>query len=327
MYREAAETGALVLRLAPSHVRFGSFEAFAHRGQFEEVRLLADYFIAEHFPDLAGRDDRYVRFYREVVARTADLLARWQAVGFAHGVMNTDNMSVLRVTLDYGPFGFVEGFDPGYVCNHSDESGRYAFDRQPGVAYWNLGRLGRALNPLAPAEELTEALSTYPEAFNARLDALMREKLGLGRPLDGDTDLWLGALDVLAAQRADFTNFFRALGDFDPRPGAGNAALRGLFACPTGFDAWADRYRARLEREATPAGDRKVRMDRVNPRYVLRNYLAQRAIARAEGVRDYSEVGRLLDLLRNPFADRPGWEGYADPAPDREKEQVISCSS
>jgi uncharacterized protein YdiU (UPF0061 family) len=325
VYRERPETGALVVRLAPSHVRFGSFELFASRGQVDELRTLADYVIGNHFPDLVGHDDRYVRLYAEAVARTADLLARWQVVGFAHGVMNTDNMSVLGLTLDYGPFGFIEGFDPGHVCNHSDHTGRYAFDQQPGVAYWNLARLGEALTPLAPAEALTEVLRTYPGRFNERLDELMLAKLGLARRLDGDTDLWLGALDVLAGQRADYTGFFRALGGFDPRPGAENADLRGLFGCPNGFDAWAEQYRARLDQEPESPADRRARMDRLNPQYVLRNHLAQRAIERAEA-RDFSEVDRLLDLLRDPFTDRPDLEAYAAPDPSGRR-LVVSCSS
>jgi serine/tyrosine/threonine adenylyltransferase len=323
VYRERQETGALLLRMAPSHVRFGSFEVFFHRGQHEELRTLADYVIAEYFPELVGTEDRYVRFYGEVVRRTAELLARWQAVGFAHGVMNTDNMSILGLTLDYGPFGFMEEFDRGYVCNHSDETGRYAFDQQPMVAYWNLACLGGALTPLAPAEALTEVLNTYPAAFNEQLDGRMREKLGLSRAVLGDTDLWSEALNLLAEQKVDYTTFFRALGDFDPRPGA----VRGLFACPNGFDAWADRYRARLEAESLPPGERKAKMDRVNPRYILRNYLAQQAISRAEDVRDFSEVDRLLDLLRDPFADRPGMDEYAKPAPAWGKHLTISCSS
>jgi serine/tyrosine/threonine adenylyltransferase len=323
VYRERQETGALLVRMAPSHVRFGSFEVFYHRGQHDEVRALADYVIEGHFPELVGLEDRYVRFYAEVVRRTAELLARWQAVGFAHGVMNTDNMSVLGITLDYGPFGFMEEFEPGYVCNHSDETGRYAFDRQPEVAYWNLACLGGALSPLAPVEALTEALNTYPATFNEQFDRRMSEKLGLGRA--GDSDLWIGVLNLLAEQKVDYTTFFRALSDFDGRPGSDNAAIRSLFGCPAGFDAWAEKYRARLEAE--PAAGRKARMDRVNPRYVLRNYLAQQAISRAEEQRDFTEVDRLLDLLRDPFTERPGMEEYARPAPEWGKHLEISCSS
>jgi uncharacterized protein YdiU (UPF0061 family) len=325
VYRELPEPGALLVRMAPSHVRFGSFEVFFYRRQHDELRQLADYVIGQFFPDLVSREDRYVRFFAEVVTRTADLLARWQAVGFAHGVMNTDNMSVLGLTLDYGPFGFVEDFDPGYVCNHSDHTGRYAFDQQPAVAYWNLSRLGQALTPLADADALTAALKTYPDRFNESLDARMREKLGLFTPRDGDSELWTGALDVLAAQRADFTNFWRALSDFDPTPGAENAGIRRLFGCAKGFDAWADGYAARLRAE--PERERKARMDRVNPRYVLRNYLAQQAIEKAEKDRDFSEVARLHDILRDPFTDRPEMDAYAAPAPDWGKRLVISCSS
>lgn len=327
VYREACEPGAMLLRMAPSHVRFGSFEVFYFRRQFDELRVLADYVIGQHYPELADRDDRVVRFFHEVVTRTADLMARWQAVGFAHGVMNTDNMSVLGLTLDYGPFGFVEEFDPGYVCNHSDDTGRYALDQQPGIGYWNLGRLGQALTPLAPAEALNEVLETYPATFRERMDARMREKLGLVGPwAEGDSALWLDVLELIANQRVDFTSFFRTLGDFDPRPDAENTPLRELFGCPAGFEAWAAAYRARLAKEPTTAAERKGRMDRVNPRYVLRNYLAQQAISAAEQ-RDFTEVDRLLDLLRDPFTDHPGMEGYARPAPDWGKRLVVSCSS
>ena len=327
VYRERQETGALLVRMAPSHVRFGSFEVFFHRGQHAELRTLADYVIAQHYPELVGAEDRYVRFYAEVVRRTADLLARWQAVGFAHGVMNTDNMSILGITLDYGPFGFMEEFDRGYVCNHSDETGRYAFDQQPMVGYWNLACLGGALTPLAPAEALTEVLNTYPATFNEALDGRMGEKLGLARAVLGDTDLWSKVLDLLAEQKVDYTSFFRSLGEFDPRPGAENGALRGMFACPAGFDAWADHYRARRETDPLGPAERKARMDRVNPRYVLRNYLAEQAIRRAEDGRDFGEVDRLLDLLRDPFTDRPGMEEYARPAPEWGKHLAVSCSS
>ena len=204
--------------------------------------------------------------------------------------------------------------------------GRYAFDQQPMVAYWNLACLGGALTPLAPTEALTEVLNTYPKVFNEGLDRRLREKLGLARTLDGDTDLWSGALNLLAEQKVDYTTFFRSLGDFDPRSGTDNLAARGLFACPAGFDAWAEQYRARLDSESAAAGERKARMDRVNPRYVLRNYLAQQAISRAEEVREFGEIDRLLDLLRDPFTDRPGMEEYARPAPWG-KHLTVSCSS
>jgi uncharacterized protein YdiU (UPF0061 family) len=327
VYREHVETGALLLRLAPSHVRFGTFEVFFHREQFDELRTLADYVIEHHFPILIGRPERYVQMFAAAVASTADLMARWQAVGFAHGVMNTDNMSILGLTLDYGPFGFMEEFNPGYVCNHSDETGRYAFHNQPQVAYWNLGRLAQALTPLAAKEQLAEVLNTYPETFNDRMQDLMRQKLGLERTFDGDARLWMDLLETIHAQKVDYSNFFRALGTFERHLEADNSLLRGMFSCPRGFDAWSERYRTRLEREEKTDSERRAGMDQVNPRYVLRNYLAQNAITRAETIRDFSEIDRLLELLRNPFADQPGMETYAEPAPDWGKELTISCSS
>src|SRR5215210_2341670 len=169
VYRECVETGALIVRMAPSHVRFGSFEVFAHRGQTDEVRVLADYVIDQHYPHLRDADDKYPAFLREVVARTARLVAKWQAVGFAHGVLNTDNMSILGITLDYGPYGWVEDFDPGFICNHSDEGGRYAFDQQPRIAYWNLAALAQALLSLLSVDDAKAALNPFPDVFNAHM--------------------------------------------------------------------------------------------------------------------------------------------------------------
>jgi protein adenylyltransferase len=327
VYREHVETGALLLRLAPSHVRFGTFEAFYHRQQFDELRALANYVIEHHFPNLTGRVDRCVQMFAAVVESTAELMARWQGVGFAHGVMNTDNMSIHGITLDYGPFGFMEGFNPGYICNHSDETGRYAFHNQPQVAYWNLGRLAQTLTPLAPKEQLAQVLNAYPETFNDRMQSRMREKLGLERAFDDDARLWMDLLELLHAQKLDYTSFFRGLGTFDRHPDADNSSLRSMFSCPRSFDAWSERYRARLEREETSDPERRARMDRVNPRYILRNYLAQNAITRAETIRNFAEVDRLLELLRQPFTDQPGMEAYAEPSPDWGKELTISCSS
>jgi len=326
VYREGVESGALIVRMAPSHVRFGSFEVFAHRGQTEQVRVLADYVIDLHYPHLKDRDDRYPAFLREVVARTARLIGEWHAGGFAHGVLNTDNMSILGITLDYGPYGFVEDFDPGFVCNHSDETGRYAFDQQPRIGYWNLAALAQALLSLMSVDDAKAAINTFPDAFNPHMHELMAIKLGLATARDGDPDLWTDLLNVLAAARADYTLVFRALGDFSTAPGADFDAVRRLFADPKPFDGWAERYRGRLRTEGSVDHDRKAHMDRVNPKYILRNYLAQIAIDKAQK-RDFSEVDRLRGVLRLPFDEQPEMEHHATPAPEWGRKLVVSCSS
>src|SRR5262245_34658663 len=326
VYRESVESGAIIVRMAPSHVRFGSFEVFAHRGQTELVKTLADFVIDQHYPHLKDAENKYATFLREVVARTARLIAKWQSVGFAHGVLNTDNMSILGLTLDYGPYGFMEDFDPGFVCNHSDETGRYAFDQQPRIGYWNLGALAQSLLSVLEVEEAKAALNTYPDMFNARMHELMCEKLGLATRREGDQSLWTGLLDVLARARADYTIFFRRLGTFSTAAAADNAAVRSLFPDPAELSAWAERYRERLQAERSVDPERQARMNRANPKYVLRNYLAQIAIEKAQR-KDYSEVDRLRSVLQMPFDEQPEMEHYAQRAPEWGRHLQISCSS
>lgn len=325
--RETAETGAMLLRMAPTHVRFGSFEAFYYRRQYDHVTLLADYVIAQFFPHLAGVEDKYQRLFVAVAVRTAHLIAQWQAVGFAHGVMNSDNMSILGLTLDYGPFGFLDEYNPGFICNHSDHQGRYAFHHQPDIGYFNLRCLAQALSPLLTQGQAQAALDQYEAAFAARYEALMREKLGLREARPEDQALVGELLNLLHANRADYTNFFRALSDFRQAPEEKNDSLRDFFLDRGAFDGWAGKYKGRLRAEDSQDAERAVRMDRVNPKYVLRNYLAQTAIERATRHRDYSEITRLLELLGNPFSEVPGMEEYAAPPPDWGKQIIVSCSS
>jgi hypothetical protein len=325
VYRESVETAAVLLRLAPSHVRFGSFEVFYYRGQHEHLQLLAEHVIGEFYPALRDAPDRYHRFLVEVVERTARLIASWQAVGFSHGVMNTDNMSILGLTLDYGPFGFMERFDHAYVCNHSDTHGRYAFGNQPHIGIWNLACLAQALTPLVAVEQCNAALARYEPAYVEAYSALMRAKLGLATAEPDDPGLVLDLLEIMAKSGVDYTIFFRALGDF--RPGVHNAALRDQFVEREAFDAWSGRYAERLAREASDNAERKSRMSRVNPKYVLRNYLAQIAIEKATVQRDYSEIDRLLGLLRRPFDEQPDMAAYAAPPSEWAREIQVSCSS
>jgi uncharacterized protein YdiU (UPF0061 family) len=297
---------------------------FYYRRQHDHLQRLADYVIEQHFPHLLGAADRYARLFSEVTTRTAQLIAKWQAVGFAHGVMNTDNMSILGLTLDYGPFGFMDDYDPGFICNHSDHNGRYAFDRQPYIGLWNLSCLAQALLPLAPKEELKAALDTYETTLTrCYLDA-MRAKLGLEQSRSEDETLIHDLLALMQADRADYTMVFRALGDF--RPLAFPSRVRDCFLDRDAFDAWAQRYAARLREEGSRDEERRRRMNRINPTYVLRNYLAQQAIEQAQQ-KDFSEIDRLLALLRDPYTDRPGMESYAAAPPDWGKHLVVSCSS
>lgn len=326
VYREHIETAAVLLRMAPSHVRFGCFEVFYHRRQFEQIRILADYVITEHYPEYQTSEDRYALLLGTVIERTARLMAQWQAVGFAHGVMNTDNMSILGLTLDYGPFGFLDTYDPGFICNHSDHSGRYAFDQQPDIGLWNLGRLAQALTSLIPAERCNALLAGYEPQFTQHAQTLLRAKLGLRESHPGDAELIDTLLQRLHANRVDYTRVFRALADFDSTSGATNAALRDQFLDRTAFDSWAVDYCARLTAEQSEDPARRARMNSVNPKYVLRNYLAETAIRRAQE-RDYSEIERLMTVLQRPYDEQPDMHHYATAPPDWAGAIAVSCSS
>jgi uncharacterized protein YdiU (UPF0061 family) len=326
VYREQIETAATLVRLAPSHVRFGTFEILYYRKQHDLLRLLADYVIDGHFAHVRHAPDKYARFFGEVVERTARLIAQWQAVGWAHGVMNTDNMSILGLTLDYGPFGFMDDYDAGLICNHSDHNGRYAFNQQPYIGLWNLSCLAQALLPLAEKEALKTALDTYTPLFEREYSARMRQKLGWLTEEAEDDELIREFLGLLQGSRADYSIVFRELGACRVDAMPATDRLREHFLNPARFDDWAVRYRDRLRREGSRDDARRARMDRVNPRYILRNYLAQTAIEKARQ-RDYSEIDRLLTLLHDPYADIPGMEAYAAGPPNWGKHIAVSCSS
>ncbi|MBW8458450.1 MAG: YdiU family protein [Thiobacillus sp.] len=343
VYREDQETAALVTRLAPSFVRFGSFEVFYYRNQIESIKHLADYVIARYYPELTTLADPYPEFLRQVALSTAELMAQWQAVGFSHGVMNTDNMSILGLTLDYGPFGFLDAFDPGYICNHSDASGRYAFDQQPDVAAWNLTKLAQTLVPLMSVEAASQAISEYPQAFGRAYLERMAAKFGLP-PGSETASLVMDALQLLAQNHVDYTIFLRRLCDFDSSEafspqGEGrrvpngdavtpsHSTLRDLFLDRAAFDAWAARYAAALRQQGSLDAERSKAMRAVNPKYILRNHLAEIAIRRATDERDYSEINRLHALLTRPFDEQPEYEAYAAEPPDWARKIEVSCSS
>jgi uncharacterized protein YdiU (UPF0061 family) len=325
--RETVETAAIVTRLAPSFVRFGHFEHFCHHGQPQALRRLADFVIDHHLPECRRQAHPYAALLESAVRRTAELVAQWQAVGFCHGVMNTDNMSILGLTIDYGPFGFLDAFDPTHICNHSDTHGRYAYHRQPQIALWNLHALAQALMPLIEDTDLAlAALETYRSAYPDALMCLMRAKLGLRTREDGDAELVDAWLTLLARDRVDHTLAWRRLGQFPVDAARGAGPVRDLFIDRAAFDAWAARYRQRLLRESSHDGERRAAMDRVNPKYILRNHLAEIAIRQAQAGDD-GEVRRLLRVLERPYDEQPEHEAYAALPPDWAHSIEVSCSS
>ncbi|MFD0667418.1 protein adenylyltransferase SelO [Ramlibacter sp. MAHUQ-53] len=325
--RETIETAAVVTRVAPSFIRFGHFEHFAAAGRDAELRALADHVIDRWYPQCRGTGrfggNAYAAFLEQVSERTAAMVAQWQAAGFCHGVMNTDNMSILGLTLDYGPFQFLDAFDPGHICNHSDTGGRYAYNRQPNVAYWNLFCLGQALLPVIDDPDLAlAALESYKTVFPRELLARMGAKLGLSAPRETDRALVDGVLHLLAEGRIDYPIFWRRLADHVA--GGPLAPVRDLFPDRDAFDRWHAAYAARLAEEAGEAG---ARMRATNPKYVLRNLLGELAIQAAQSG-DFSVVDRLLALLQDPFAEHPALEAdYAGFPPDWASSIEISCSS
>ncbi len=333
VYRERIETGAMLIRMAPSHVRFGSFEYFYYQNRFADLKRLADYVIELHFPALADQADAYGALLAEVIARTARLIAQWQSVGFTHGVMNSDNMAILGFTLDYGPFGFLDAYEPGYICNHSDHHGRYAFDQQPGIGLFNLSCLAQAMLPLlndddpeAAAAQARALLQDYEPALLREYAARMGAKLGLRSEEDGDRTLIADLLQLMADQHVDYTLLFRRLCEFQASAPGQRAAAGDLFQDRAAFDRWAQRYRQRLLHEQSDDRERRAAMLQTNPKYVLRNYMAQIAIERAERG-DFSETENLLRLLQTPFDDHPEYEHYAGQPPDWAQEIAVSCSS
>jgi uncharacterized protein YdiU (UPF0061 family) len=326
VYRETVETAAVLTRLAPTHVRFGSFELFYYRGQYEAVRELADYIVREFFPTLEEAENKYLEFLREVVRRTANLIAQWQAVGFAHGVMNTDNMSIIGLTIDYGPFGFLDEFDAGFICNHSDYGGRYAFDQQPNVGLWNLYKFAQTLIPIIEPEQAETVLGEYQAIFAERFIGLMREKLGLQTEQTEDAELISDLFEILQTNQVDYTRFFRLLGEFKTGEKEKNALLQGMFVNPASFDLWAEIYRTRLKKEASVDENRRASMLLKNPKYILRNHIAQEVIESAQKG-DYTELNTLLEVLQKPFDEQTDMERFATEPPEISKRVAVSCSS
>ena len=348
-----SEPGAIVCRVAPTFIRFGNFEIFAARDEIHVLKTLADYTVKQHFPHLGepGRDV-YLQWIEEVAKRTATMIAHWMRVGFVHGVMNTDNMSILGLTIDYGPYGWLDNFDPGWTPNTTDAQGRrYRYGHQPNIAMWNLVQLANALYPLIQeVEPIEAALKAYPDTFEREYQLIMAQKLGWRsyRP-DEDSALIEELFRILQAVETDMTIFYRRLADIDvgrlakELPESMDAessiiALEDAYYVPdqltteykTRIARWLHQYAKRVLQDDPDASEHRARMNRTNPKYVLRNYLAQLAIDKAE-TGDPSMVNELLDVMRRPYDEQPEHEAYAEKRPDWARHRpgcsALSCSS
>jgi serine/tyrosine/threonine adenylyltransferase len=323
VYREEVETSAVVARCAPSFIRFGHFEHFSYNGQHNELKALADYVIERYYPACKDSPKPYAALLEAVSAKTAALLSQWQAVGFCHGVMNTDNMSILGLTIDYGPFQFLDAFDPGHICNHSDTQGRYAYARQPNIAYWNLFCLGQALLPLMDSQEdALAALEPYKTLYPQALQAQMRAKLGLRQAVEGDLEHIERLMKLLAADKVDWTIFWRRLSH--ATRAKHHSAVRDMFLQREEWDTWLLSF-SELSAHNSCGPDADL-MLKTNPCYVLRNHLGEQAI-RAAKLKDFSEVTKLHNLLQSPFDEQAGMDSYADFPPAWASGIEISCSS
>lgn len=330
VYRETIQPGAIFTRVAASHLRVGSFQYFAARGDVEGLRILADYAIARHDPALIEARDKYAAFLEAVIARQARLVAHWLCVGFIHGVMNTDNMTISGETIDYGPCAFMEAYDPAQVFSSIDRNGRYAYANQPAIAQWNLARLAEALLPLfepqdAAVERANAALATFKTEFQAAYLEGLRRKLGLADPRPDDGALAFDLLDRMAKNRADFTLVFRRLCDEAERA-CGDAGPRSLFVDPTSFDAFAAAWRARLDSEGAEPAARAARMRSANPAFIPRNHRVEAAIQAAMRD-DLSLFEDLLAVTQRPYDDQPGREAYLEPAQAHEAVTQTFCGT
>ena len=318
--RESLEKGAVVLRMSPSWVRFGSFEYFFYSNEHDKLEQLADYVIQQSYPHLEGQDDAYFLMYEEVIKGTAELLAHWQSIGFNHGVMNTDNMSIASLTIDYGPYAFLDAYDFNYICNHTDREGRYSFGNQPPIAYWNLSMLARALSPILSIKRSEKALENFGDFFTLKYMELMRAKLGFEIEDENDLNHLKHLLGVLGSSGVDYTAFFRRLSHYT----GDRTDLLALCDLQTPLSEWLDDYDKRLKMETDK--DRNKKMLQTNPKYILKNYILQEAIDKAEEG-DNSLVNDLLNLAQNPFDEHPDFERYAEATPSNYQNLKLSCSS
>ena len=317
--REKSETAAMLARTAKTHIRFGNFEYFHYNNKPEYVKVLADFCI-ENYPAYFSRSkNKYEEFFRSVVEQTACMIALWQACGFSHGVMNTDNMSILGETFDYGPYGFMEDYLPSYICNHSDHQGRYAFKNQPYIGLWNCSALGHALSSLISEETQGEILKTYELIFQNKLAELYRKKLGLTKSHNEDAQLIQGLLDIMESEKLDYTNTFRNL----------SQAVTSVKTNELNSNvsmSWIKSYQERHNKESVPIAKKILLMNANNPKYILRNYMAQEVIEAAESS-DFSALETVIEVITSPYDELEQYKHFANRSPDWAKNLEISCSS
>jgi uncharacterized protein YdiU (UPF0061 family) len=333
--RETVLPGAVLTRVAASHLRVGTFQYFAARGDQEGIRTLADYAIARHYPEVAQAKRPYRALLEGVISRQAHLVAQWMLLGFIHGVMNTDNTSISGETIDYGPCAFMEAYDPAMVFSSIDINGRYAYSNQAPAAHWNLTRLAEALLPVLEQEEggaeaalasAKEALATFEPQFEAARMAGLRRKLGLFTEREGDAALAEDLLERMAVNRADFTLTFRRLCDAAAGP-EGGVGVRALFTDPGAYDSWAAAWRRRLEEESAAGQARAAAMRRSNPAFIPRNHVVQAALDAAFNRQDFQPFEELLDVGSRPYEDRPDLERYTIPARPEECVRATFCGT
>ncbi|MBI4725179.1 MAG: YdiU family protein, partial [Rhodomicrobium sp.] len=318
VWRETRLPGAVLTRVASSHIRIGTFQFFAARKDTDATRSLADYAIARHYPEAAGASNPYRAFLDLVVSRQAELIAKWMLVGFIHGVMNTDNTSIAGETIDYGPCAFLDTYHPSTVYSSIDAMDRYAYANQPSIGQWNLTRLAETLLPLlhddldTAVEQAQEIINAFPARYETAYAAGMRRKLGLLQSQPDDLALAHGLLERMARNRADFTLTFRRLCEAAVSP-THDGAVRGLFAEPGEFDEWAERWRQRLAQDPAAPSEREAAMRSANPAFIPRNHLVEEAIAAAQNNGDFAPFESLLRVLSLPYEDQPGFAHYADP--------------
>jgi uncharacterized protein YdiU (UPF0061 family) len=330
--RETLLPGAVLTRVASSHIRVGTFQFFAARGDTDGVRLLADHVIGRHYPESAEAERPYRALLDGVISRQADLVAHWMLVGFIHGVMNTDNMSVAGETIDFGPCAFMDAYDPAKVFSSIDEHGRYAYGNQPRIALWNLTRLAETLLPLLADEEkraiadAEEALAAFGPRFEATFHKGLRRKLGLFTEGDDDLALIQALLDTMASNGADFTLTFRRLCDAAAEPAA-DERVRALFTDPSAYDAWAVRWRQRLGEEPQDGNARASAMRRVNPAFIPRNHRIEAVIQAAVQRDDFTSFEELVTVLAKPYEEQPAFAHYAEPPKPHEVVRRTFCGT
>jgi uncharacterized protein YdiU (UPF0061 family) len=330
--RETALPGAVLTRVASSHIRVGTFQYFAARGDTEAVRQLADHVIARHYPEVAGAEKPYHALLEAVIGRQAELVARWLHIGFIHGVMNTDNTSISGETIDYGPCAFMDAYDPATVFSSIDEMGRYAYANQPRIALWNLTRLAECLLPLfgeaqdKAIEQAQVILGLFPEKFSAAYQAGLRQKIGLFTGRDDDDALVQDLLNAMTDGKADFTLAFRRLSEAAADQAA-DADVRTLFAEPAAYDEWAARWRQRTSEEPQTHAERRSAMRAINPAFIPRNHRIEAVIAAAVTADDYAPFEELLTVLAKPYEDQPEFTTYADPPEPHQRVLRTFCGT